>query len=145
MKTEWKITLAYFIVGILWIYFSDTLLYLLLKDAEKLNIVQIYKGCIYVIITAFLLYLMLRLYYRQLNGRIKEVEAQNKQLQEISWMQSHLVLAPLARLIGCVNLLLEESVAASEENTVLLNAVKKSAMELDEIVCDITKKANIKD
>jgi hypothetical protein len=33
------------------------------------------------------------------------IEKQNKKLKEIAWAQSHIVRAPLARMLGIVNLI----------------------------------------
>lgn len=72
------------------------------------------------------------------------VELQNQRLKEIAWIQSHVVRAPLARLMGLVNLISEDIIEKGELNSVLAN-VKDSANELDLIIRDIvTKTENIK-
>jgi len=68
------------------------------------------------------------------------IEKQNKKLQEIAWTQSHVVRAPLARMMAIVNLIKELNIAPSECAT-LLNHFNDSANELDNIIKDITKKA----
>jgi len=35
---------------------------------------------------------------------LKEIEAQNKKLKEIAWIQSHVVRAPLARMMGLIEI-----------------------------------------
>lgn len=69
---------------------------------------------------------------------IQAIEAQNLRLSEISWMQSHVVRAPLARVIG-----LSELLNCDEENKAkkeLLSNLVASAYELDQIIRDIVKK-----
>eukprot|EP00744_Colponema_vietnamica_P024532 GILI01035804.1.p1 GENE.GILI01035804.1~~GILI01035804.1.p1 ORF type:complete len:340 (-),score=-16.63 GILI01035804.1:70-1089(-) len=62
-----------------------------------------------------------------------EIEAQNKQLREIAWMQSHVVRAPVARIMGIINLLNDfDSVELSKEE--LLQNILDSAYELDGII-----------
>ncbi len=61
---------------------------------------------------------------------IQAIEEQNKKLQEIAWMQSHVVRAPLARLMGLINCIKEHP----DTNQQLLNHVLSSAEELDKIV-----------
>lgn len=74
----------------------------------------------------------------------QKVEQQNQRLKEIAWIQSHVVRAPLARLMGLVNLITEDIVEKGELNNVLKN-VLDSANELDLIIRDIvTKTENIK-
>ncbi len=71
---------------------------------------------------------------------IQAIEIQNKKLQEIAWVQAHIVRAPLARMMGLINLLFDED-NPSEESAELLKYLEFSAHELDTIVKDIIKKA----
>jgi PAS domain S-box-containing protein len=66
---------------------------------------------------------------------VNEIEEQNKKLTEISWMQSHVVRAPLARIMSLVELLnnCPDSVSQKE----LLVYLNTSAHELDEIITQI--------
>lgn len=76
----------------------------------------------------------LKLYY------IEAIESQNKKLQEIAWMQSHLVRAPLARIMGLIDLI-QMGPSPGIDQTRLLRAIYDSAVELDDVLGDITKKA----
>ena len=71
---------------------------------------------------------------------IKAIEDQNKRLQEIAWMQSHVVRAPLARLMSLVMAVdtLEEDVGKENFHQMIMD----SAVELDEIIRDIVKKTD---
>lgn len=71
---------------------------------------------------------------------IAAIEAQNRKLQEIAWMQSHVVRAPLARIMGLVELI-QYYPASGIENSELLDAITDSAAELDDILKGITDKA----
>jgi hypothetical protein len=53
-------------------------------------------------------------------------ELQNKALREISWIQSHVVRAPLVRMMGAIS---------------LLEIVITSANEIDKTVRDISAKS----
>ncbi|ENK0836921.1 diguanylate cyclase [Clostridium botulinum] len=55
-----KICLMYVISGFIWIYFSDKIIKKFVNDREMLIIISIYKGWLYVIITAPILYLVIR-------------------------------------------------------------------------------------
>ncbi|WP_221392450.1 PAS domain-containing protein [Dyadobacter sp. NIV53] len=65
------------------------------------------------------------------------IEKQNQKLQEIAWTQSHVVRAPLARLMGLINLIsnYHNSDAEKEE---LLEHILLSAHEFDKIIRDIS-------
>jgi len=82
--------------------------------------------------------------YRDITDRVKTINAildQNKTLKEISWIQSHVVRAPLARMMGVINLLNESEYEIKDsEITSLLKMISTSAFELDQIIRDITTK-----
>ena len=70
---------------------------------------------------------------------IGEIEEQNHKLQEIAWMQSHVIRAPLARLMGLIDLIRNYQNSEHEKNE-LLDHVLTSAYALDEIIRDISSK-----
>jgi len=70
---------------------------------------------------------------------IEAIEIQNKKLKEISWMQSHVVRAPVARLMGLVNLIQNYDNSETEQNEIL-GHILSSAHELDNIIRDISDK-----
>jgi PAS domain S-box-containing protein len=73
---------------------------------------------------------------------IAAIEDQNKRLREISWTQSHVVRAPLSRIMGLVNLrtgMNSDDPDLSDEE--FLNLLTKSAEELDQIIRKITENA----
>jgi PAS domain S-box-containing protein len=77
---------------------------------------------------------------------IKAIERQNERLLEISWIQSHVVRAPLSRIIGLIPLI-ESAIemAPDEETKRMLKYMAFSANELDEIIMDITEKTEIQE
>lgn len=70
---------------------------------------------------------------------ISEIEERNHKLQEIAWMQSHVIRAPLARLMGLIDLIRNYQHSDTEQNE-LLDHVLTSAHALDEIIRDISSK-----
>ncbi|SEJ61390.1 PAS domain S-box-containing protein [Dyadobacter sp. SG02] len=70
---------------------------------------------------------------------ISEIEERNHKLQEIAWMQSHVIRAPLARLMGLIDLIRNYQHSDTERNE-LLDHVLTSAYSLDEIIRDISSK-----
>lgn len=70
-----------------------------------------------------------------------EIEKRNEVLEQIAFKQSHIVRAPLARIMGLIDLLKKYP----EENSPdLLGYIKESADELDTIIRDIVNSANQK-
>src|SRR5690606_14021452 len=71
---------------------------------------------------------------------INAIESQNSKLQEIAWMQSHVVRAPVARIMGLVDVI-HQFPESTVDHRELLDAIKHAATELDDIIHTITKKA----
>jgi len=70
----------------------------------------------------------------------RAIETQNKKLRDIAWVQSHVVRAPLSRLMGIVQLM-EESEGLTKADRDLLDYLRITADEIDGVVKDITEKA----
>ena len=67
---------------------------------------------------------------------IKTIEQNNARLKDIAWTQSHVVRAPLARIMGLIDLL--QTHKNIENQGQLLNEILNSALELDRIIKKIT-------
>ncbi|KEJ00890.1 diguanylate cyclase [Clostridium botulinum A2B7 92] len=83
-----KICLMYVISGFIWIYFSDKIIKKFVNDRETLIIISTYKGWLYVIITAPILYLVIRsilkkvyLAEKKLNKSYEELLTVNEKLE----------------------------------------------------------------
>jgi PAS domain S-box-containing protein len=70
---------------------------------------------------------------------IRAIEKQNLIMRDIAWTQSHVVRAPLARIIGLINLLNADP-GGNGNSSKILNYITSSAHELDQIVRDIVRK-----
>lgn len=70
---------------------------------------------------------------------IAAIEAQNEKLREIAWVQSHVVRAPLSRLMGLIDLFINNR-NTHEENCLILDYLLSSAHELDDVIKDISDK-----
>ncbi|MEJ5962679.1 PAS domain-containing protein [Pedobacter immunditicola] len=72
------------------------------------------------------------------NDYIREIEAKNQKLSDITWTQCHVVRAPLSRILGLAELLTYDEQDLSKME--LLSHLTHSAIQLDNIVKDIIKK-----
>lgn len=73
---------------------------------------------------------------------VQTVEAQNERLKEIAWTQSHMVRAPLANIIGLIEILTDR-MDNDLPNKELIDHLSKSAIELDSTIRAIIKKTEI--
>lgn len=74
-----------------------------------------------------------------LKNYIRTIENHNERLKEISWTQSHVVRAPLARIMGLIDLL--QNHGEIEDRDHLMENIYSSALELDSIIRKISNKA----
>ena len=74
---------------------------------------------------------------------IKQIEQRNKKLEEIAWEQSHTVRAPLAKIMGLIDLL-KYSENNSTETKYLLENILNSAEDLDAVIRNIAEKTNFR-
>lgn len=74
------------------------------------------------------------------NNYVRQIEIQNEKLKNIAWTQSHIVRAPLARMLGIMNFI-EASNKNSDEISVWIKRLRDSVNELDTIIKDMVDKA----
>ncbi len=72
-----------------------------------------------------------------LSAHIKAIEEQNAKMKEISWLQSHIIRAPLARMMGLMYLVKLDC----DDMEQIIDYLFLSAQELDGVIKDITEKS----
>ncbi len=70
----------------------------------------------------------------------KAIESETK-MKEIAWMQSHVIRAPLANLMGLVNML--DDIPHTEEQGELIAYLRSTSNELDSIIRNISSKTKM--
>lgn len=76
---------------------------------------------------------------QDLLSHVEAMEEQNKKLREIAWIQSHVVRAPLSRLMGLIDIFNTEE-NNEEEKRAILSYILVSANELDDVIKNISEK-----
>jgi len=72
---------------------------------------------------------------------VEAIEQQNQLFRDIAWTQSHIVRAPLSRLLGLIHLLNEMGEKVHEKVKEIIRYISVSGNELDDIVKEIVRKA----
>jgi PAS domain S-box-containing protein len=72
-------------------------------------------------------------------NQMQTIQERNLQLQEIAWIQSHIVRAPLARIMGLIDLIKNYSYDSNKISE-LLGYILTSSNELDEVIKGIVKR-----
>jgi PAS domain S-box-containing protein len=68
------------------------------------------------------------------------IEEQNEKLRDIAWIQSHVLRAPLSRMMGIIDMIQREDLELNEIKE-FLGHITNSAYELDEIIKGVVEKA----
>ncbi|UAM97523.1 response regulator [Polaribacter litorisediminis] len=74
------------------------------------------------------------------NNYVGQIENQNEKLKHIAWTQSHIVRAPLARILGVIDMI-ETLNENNKDLKFWLEQLKTSSIEMDDIVKNIIKEA----
>jgi PAS domain S-box-containing protein len=75
-----KICLIYLVFGIIWILFSDWILFRLIPQAKEYAEIQSVKGVVFILVTTFLLFLLIENFTRRLWKKNEELRTANDQL-----------------------------------------------------------------
>ncbi|WP_439482199.1 MEDS domain-containing protein [Cyclobacterium plantarum] len=73
------------------------------------------------------------------NNYVRQIELQNEKLKNIAWTQSHIVRAPLARMLGIINAIEDNN--SLDDILMWLKLLRDSADELDDIVRNMVDEA----
>jgi hypothetical protein len=66
-KSALFVSLVYFLVGILWIYFSDSVVDIISIETTQIALLQTYKGFFYIFVATVLLYFLFLHFLRSQN------------------------------------------------------------------------------
>ena len=72
--SAFKISIIYLIFSLLWIYFSDNAVNLIINDSEQLKLLQTIKGLFFVTFTSLLLYLLSKQFFNNLQKEKEKLE-----------------------------------------------------------------------
>jgi len=85
MKEKYKISLIYAVIGLVWIYFSDTVVLFLFDgiSAEDLSNFQSYKGFLFILLTTLILYFFLDKTFKSMQDKIDYAQFSEKRFNDI--------------------------------------------------------------
>jgi len=142
-KIALKITLIYFLIGFLWILFSDQFILSVSGSANSITVLQTYKGWFFVGITAILLFFLIRNEIRKKNeieeNLIKaKLKAEESDLLKSAFLSnmSHEIRTPLNGILGFCELILDGSFNREEKKAFATN-LNKNGTDLLKLINDI--------
>lgn len=139
-----KIAVAYFILGFLWILFSDHLVTLMTSEPELLTEIQTYKGWFYIAITAVLLYWLIRNELKKKNKINEELEQAKRKAEESDRLKtaflsnmSHEIRTPLNGILGFSSMLSDGNYRNEKERKLFMDQINNNSENLMKIINDI--------
>lgn len=136
IKFEYKITVLYFIIGLLWIFLSDTFFNVLIDDKQLLSELQTVKGFLYIVITSLLLFYLVSNHMKSLNIAKEKAEESDRLKTAFLANMSHEIRTPMNGILGFVELLKEPKLSGEEQQEYIL-IIEKSGERLLNIINDI--------
>jgi len=142
-KIAIKLTLIYFLVGFLWILFSDRFILSLGGSAEAISLLQTYKGWLYICVTSILLFLLIRNEIRKQNKINSELIRAKQKAEESDALKSaflsnmsHQIRTPLNGILGFCELILDSGYSP-EEKEIFARNMTKNGNDLLKLINDI--------
>jgi len=146
-----KITLIYFLIGFLWILFSDQFILSITGSGNSVTVLQTYKGWFFVSITAILLFLLIRKEIIRMNqveeNLIKaKLKAEESDLLKSAFLSnmSHEIRTPLNGILGFCELILDNSFS-SEDKKIFAENLNKNGNDLLKLINDIMDISKIRE
>lgn len=133
IKFEYKITLLYLIVGLIWIFFSDKFLNIIHIDREMQTLLSIVKGFFYVLITGLMLFFLVRRNFERLRNLQQETEKSERKFKEL--FEKHtaikLIIDPTDGQIIDANIAATEFYGYSRDQLLNMKITDINTMEVD--------------
>ncbi|MDD2307474.1 MAG: ATP-binding protein [Prolixibacteraceae bacterium] len=150
-KIALKIALIYFLIGFLWILFSDQFILSIAGSGNSVTILQTYKGWFFVSITATLLFFLIRkeiikknqIEENLIKAKLKAEESDILKSAFLSNM-SHEIRTPLNGILGFSELILDDSFT-SDDKKIFAKNLNKNGNDLLKLINDVIDISRIKE
>lgn len=136
-----RITVLYFLTGVVWIFASDYLLEIFTSSKAILSELQTYKGWFYVTVTSFLLYILTSRYESRLKKNIRRLKHANEDLMTFLYKASHDLKGPISSILGLTNLFKMEY--PEHRESAIIYKIESSARRSDFITQDLVRLADL--
>jgi len=148
---QYRITTLYVIIGASWILFSDRLVFSLTKDPQQINILSIYKGWFYVLITGILLFIMVKKEIKKRNNLYDELLKASEKALESDQLKSaflsnlsHYIRTPMNSILGFAELVQNRNLDTEKRNR-FLNLINERSQQLLQTINNIMEISKIQE
>jgi len=136
VRFEYKITLLYFILGILWIFLSDTFFDSIIRDKQVLTNLQTVKGFLYIAVTSLLLFFLIKKHVTTLQEAKEKAEESDRLKSAFLANMSHEIRTPMNGILGFAEILKEPNLSGEEQQE-CISIIQKSGTRMLNIINDI--------
>jgi signal transduction histidine kinase len=136
-----RVAITYFLLGCLWILFSDQAVLKLVDDSRTLILLQMYKGWFFVGISSLIIYLLVRRFERTLSRTILRLRQTNDDLRLFLYKTSHNLRGPVASSLGLVRIAKEST--QEPETRAYIEKLEMLSEKTDLILKDLINLAKI--
>lgn len=148
---EFRVSIIYLIIGTLWILFSDLLVLQVASDSYHNYLMSTYKGWVYVVVTSFLLFLLIRKESVKRDMINKELVLATQKATESDKLKtaflsniSHYIRTPMNSILGFVELL-ESRNLDQDKREKFLSIIDEQSQELLQLINNIIDAAKIQE
>ncbi len=148
---QYRITLIYIVLGVLWILYSDRLMFYLTSDPQQMLVLSTYKGWFYVVVTGILLYFLIRKEISRRNLITEQLVEAKKKAEESDRLKStflanlsHYIRTPMNGILGFVELL-EDKDTSPENHQLFLNFINEQSRNLLQTINSIIEISRIQE
>ena len=136
IRFQYKITILYFVIGLLWIFLSDTFFNSIVADKRMLTELQTVKGFLYVVITSLLLFFLINKHVKILQIAKEKAEESDRLKSAFLANMSHEIRTPMNGILGFTELL-KEPMLKGEDYQKYIHIIDKSGNRLLNIINNI--------
>jgi len=135
-KFNYRISLLYFLIGLMWIFLSDNFFNSIIEDKQLLTELQTVKGFGYVLLTSILLFYLVTKHMNVLYIAKEKAEESDRLKSAFLANMSHEIRTPMNGILGFAGLL-KESKLTGEEQQEYIAIIEKSGRRMLNIIDDI--------
>lgn len=136
-----RIAIIYFVIGATWILLSDLAVDALVNDKHVVRELQTYKGWLFVVLSALLIFTLCRQYERDLTNKISELRNANQDLKLFFYKASHDLRGPIKSILGLTALI--QMNRMDEDIPKMVTHIEQSARKADHLIYDLDQLTNI--
>ena len=143
-----RIVAVYALFGVLWIYLSDTFIGFVISDPAVISRISIYKGIVFIALTASLLYVLIDRYIKRISTERKqaeqELQSKNSELERFTYTVSHDLKSPLITILSYVGMIKKDldtgNYVRAEGD---LNRIEGAAVKMKELLSGLLELSRV--